>query len=65
MHSIWVHSSSVIAEGIWRRIDGIFGAKEMEEVLATHFFWSRMRQDVENFVAWCATCQKAKSLEPT
>jgi hypothetical protein len=65
VHSIWFHSSSVIVEGTGRRADVIFGAKKMEDVLATHFFWSRMRQDVENFVVWCATCQKAKSLEPT
>ena len=40
---------------------GYFGAKKTEEVLATHFFWPRMRRDVERFVARCATCQKAKS----
>jgi hypothetical protein len=40
---------------------GHFGAKKTEEVLSTHFFWPRMRQDVERFVSRCATCQKAKS----
>jgi hypothetical protein len=40
---------------------GHFGAKKTEEVLATHFFWPRMRRDVERFMARCATCQKAKS----
>jgi hypothetical protein len=40
---------------------GHFGAKKMEDVLATHFFWPRMRRDVERFVARCTTCQKAKS----
>ena len=39
---------------------GHFGAKKTE-VLSTHFFWPRMRQDVERYVAQCATCQKAKS----
>ena len=43
------------------RLMGHFGAKKTEEVLATHFFWPRMRQDVQRFVARCATCQKAKS----
>ena len=37
---------------------GHFGAKKMEDVLATHFFWPKMRLDVERFVACCTTCQK-------
>ena len=40
---------------------GHFGAKKIEEVLSTHFFCPRMRQDVEWYVARCTTCQKAKS----
>jgi hypothetical protein len=40
---------------------GHFGAKKMEDMLATHFFWPKMRRDVERFVSRCATCQKAKS----
>jgi hypothetical protein len=40
---------------------GHFGAKKTEDVLATHFFWPKMRRDIERFMARCATCQKAKS----
>jgi hypothetical protein len=40
---------------------GHFGAKKMEDILTTHFFWPKMRRDVERFVAHCTTCQKAKS----
>jgi hypothetical protein len=40
---------------------GHFGAKKMEAVLSTHFFWPHLRRDVERFVARCTTCQKAKS----
>jgi hypothetical protein len=40
---------------------GHFGAKKTEDMLATHFFWPKMRQDVERFVSRCTTCQKAKS----
>jgi hypothetical protein len=29
--------------------------------LASHFFWPKMRRDVERFVSRCTTCQKAKS----
>ena len=40
---------------------GHFGVKKTQDVLATHFYWPRMRRDVERFVARCTTCQKAKS----
>ena len=40
---------------------GHFGMKKTEDILATHFFWLKMRRDVERFVARCTTCQKAKS----
>ena len=40
---------------------GHFGAKKTDVVLSTHFFWPRMRRDVERFVARCTTCQKSKS----
>jgi hypothetical protein len=40
---------------------GHFGVKKTEDKLASHFFWPKMRRDVERFVARCTTCQKAKS----
>ena len=40
---------------------GHFGAKKMKDIVAGHFFWPRMRRDVDRFVARCTTCQKAKS----
>jgi hypothetical protein len=40
---------------------GHFGAKKMEDILAGHFFWPKMRRDVARLVAHCTTCQKAKS----
>jgi hypothetical protein len=40
---------------------GYFGAKKTEDVLAGHFFWPKMRRDVERFVACSTTCQNAKS----
>ncbi|WVZ81148.1 hypothetical protein U9M48_028561 [Paspalum notatum var. saurae] len=40
---------------------GHFGAKKTEAVLSGHFFWPKMRRDVERFVSRCTTCQKAKS----
>jgi hypothetical protein len=40
---------------------GHFGVFKTHEVLSDHFFWPRMRRDVERLVARCTTCQKAKS----
>jgi hypothetical protein len=40
---------------------GHFGAKKTKDILVGHFFWPKMRRDVERFVARCTTCQKAKS----
>ncbi|WVZ97710.1 hypothetical protein U9M48_043224 [Paspalum notatum var. saurae] len=40
---------------------GHFGVSKTHAVLAAHFFWPRMRADVERLVARCTTCQKAKS----
>jgi hypothetical protein len=40
---------------------GHFGVKKSEDVLVSHFFWSKMRCDVERYVSQCTTCNKAKS----
>jgi hypothetical protein len=40
---------------------GHFGMKKIEDVLVTHFFWQKMRRDVERYVSRCMTCNKAKS----
>ncbi|WVZ93815.1 hypothetical protein U9M48_039770 [Paspalum notatum var. saurae] len=40
---------------------GHFSAKKTEAVLSAHFFWPKMKRDVERFVSRCTTCQKAKS----
>jgi hypothetical protein len=40
---------------------GHFGVKKTEVVLAAHFFWAKMRRDVERYVSRCTTCNKAKS----
>jgi hypothetical protein len=61
MHSSWFGSSFVVAGSAWWWFDGSLWCKKTEVVLSTHFFWPRMRRDVERFVARCMTCQKAKS----
>jgi hypothetical protein len=40
---------------------GHFGVKIMEDVLAAHFFWPKMRHDVQRYVSRYTTCNKAKS----
>jgi hypothetical protein len=35
--------------------------KKIEDVLDAHFFWPKMRCDVEHYVSRCTTCNKAKS----
>jgi hypothetical protein len=40
---------------------GHFGVKKTEYVLAAHFFWPKMRRDVERYVSRCTTCNKVKS----
>jgi hypothetical protein len=40
---------------------GHFGVKKTEDVLAAHFFWPKMRCDMERYVSRCTTCNKAKS----
>jgi hypothetical protein len=40
---------------------GHYGVKKVEDILAAHFFWHRMRRDVVRFVTRFTTCQKAKS----
>jgi hypothetical protein len=38
-----------------------FGVKKIADVLAAHFFWQKMRRDVERYVSPCMTCNKTKS----
>jgi hypothetical protein len=40
---------------------GHFEVKKIEDVLAAHFFWPKMRRDMERYVSRCSTCNKAKS----
>jgi hypothetical protein len=40
---------------------GHFRVKKTEDVLAAHFFWLKMRRDVECYVSRCTTCNKANS----
>jgi hypothetical protein len=39
---------------------GHFGVKKTEDVLTDHFFWPKMRHDVECYMSRCTTCNKAK-----
>jgi hypothetical protein len=39
---------------------GHFGVKKNEDVLAAHFFWPKMRRDVERYMSWCTIYNKTK-----
>jgi hypothetical protein len=38
-----------------------FRVKKIDDVLAAHFFWPKMRRDVERYMSRCMTYNKAKS----
>jgi hypothetical protein len=38
-----------------------FRVKKIKYVLAAHYFWPKIRRDVECYVSRCMTCNKAKS----
>ena len=40
---------------------GHFGWKKTYEMLADHFYWPKMRRDVQRLVQRCIACNKAKS----
>ena len=40
---------------------GHFGVKKTLYTLNEHFFWPKMRRDVERICSRCITCRKAKS----
>jgi hypothetical protein len=40
---------------------GHFRVKKTEDVLTAHFFWPKMRRDVECYMSRCTICNKAKS----
>jgi hypothetical protein len=40
---------------------GYFGVKKTEDVLFAHFFWPKMKRDVERYVSQCTIYNKAKS----
>jgi hypothetical protein len=40
---------------------GHFGVKKTKDVLAAHFFWPKMRHDVERYVSRCTICNKPKT----
>jgi len=40
---------------------GHFGREKTYELLADHFYWPKIRNDVERFVQRCIICHKAKS----
>ena len=59
-NKIYIPASSVhlllLQEAHGGGLMGHFGMQKTDDILATHFFWPKMRRDVECFVARCTTC---------
>lgn len=60
MYSRFVHSFALIAGITYGWIDGLHWERQ-DLLLSDHFYWPKMRRDVERFVQRCTTCHKAKS----
>jgi hypothetical protein len=64
-NKLYVPASSVrllfLQEAHGGGLMGYFRVKKTDDVLAAHFFWPKMRCDVERYVSQCMTCNKAKS----
>jgi hypothetical protein len=56
-----IRASVVIAGITCRWIDGTFWMGEDLAMLADHFYWPKMRRDVDRFVRRCITCHRSKS----
>ena len=60
MYSRFVHSFALIAGITYGWIDRSLWERQ-DLLLSDHFYWPKMRRDVERFVQRCTTCHKAKS----
>jgi len=60
VYSRFVHSFALIAGITYGWIDGPLWERQ-DLLLSDHFYWPKMRRDVERFVQRCTTCHKAKS----
>jgi hypothetical protein len=46
---------------MWRLFDETFWSEENRGCTDSYFFRQKMRRDLERYVSWCTTCNKAKS----
>ena len=51
----------LVREAHGGRLMGHFGVRRTLDVLYEHFFWLKMKRDVERACARCITCRQAKS----
>jgi hypothetical protein len=52
---------AIVAGIRYRQFDGLLGREKMLFMLIEHFYWPKMRRDVDRFVKRCITCKKSKS----
>jgi hypothetical protein len=48
----------LLQEGHGCGLMGYFGVNKTKDLLYTHFYWPRMRHDVQHYVSRCTTCNK-------
>ena len=60
---LWVQSSErmkLIWEAHYSRVVGHFGVKKIVSVLQKHFYWPKLRQDVNKYIMSCIDCVISK-----
>jgi hypothetical protein len=51
----------LIWEAHYSRVVGHFGVKKTVAMLQKHFYWLKLRQDVDKYIKACTACAIAKS----
>ncbi|KAK1686674.1 hypothetical protein QYE76_047522 [Lolium multiflorum] len=57
----WLSDNGEMKESHVGGLMGHFGREKTLLMLADHFYWPKMRQDVDRYVKRCITCNKSKS----
>ncbi|KAK1648920.1 hypothetical protein QYE76_066725 [Lolium multiflorum] len=58
---VFLNNKTMVWESHAGGLMGHFGREKMLLMLADHFYWPKMRRDVDRYVKRCITCNKSKS----
>jgi NAD(P)H-flavin reductase len=56
-----VDSALLVREAHWGGLMGHFGVAKTLDVLHEHFYWPKMKRDVQLICGQCIACRKVKS----